>query len=553
MYYNTLTKDIKVSPKTEVFEDDDYKVFWEGLLFIKGFSPGEESLQQFVEALKRDPIEKHLEKLSGVYSCFMHDKKSDNIYSFVGNSGLCNMFHSPNIISTSFLKLVELSDLRKTDINPNRYSDLVAAESFMKWETYFDEVNRVRLDEVIVDNGSELKAIKKDLVDIFKIKKYDKSIIEQYKILTESLKKFNGRISCDLSGGLDTRMNCVSFNHHGLEFETAISGTPGCLDVEFSTKVAEILGTNHYITYHTVNTNMLEKEIEECFEVFEPLQNVVVYHRYLQFQKDKQKRNNKLTITGHAGELYKSELIWNLDNSNPEKAIDQLLSWGANLRYGTDLRHIPHEIYTEKYRKFSNEYGHRLHKFLMNEFGEDTSGKVGAKIYTYFHEASRSAPYGAVINRFSPLLDRDFMPCGITLKTTMRTTKGNIVRLLTQPWDDREVFEARVITALNKKAAKVKITHSLGVNASTKKIDRIKKLYKIARSKIKRPRFINISPIHPEFFDAVRNLNKTQEMFEILKNEGIIKRKITPDNIGDNYIGSLYTIGRFIEFCDSIN
>ena len=551
MYYQILTRDFKTGPRTQKFDGDNFIFLWEGLVFIKGLAPGEETIEKFAEDLKKESLLSIVENLSGVFSCIVHDTKNDIVYSFCGNSGLTNLFHSPKFVSTSFLKLVELSNLKKTDIKPWKYTHLVAAQSFMRWETYFDDVNRMRYDEVVVDDGSKVKVEKKKLLDLFSLKTFDKTILEQYGKIAESFKKIKGRISCDLTGGLDTRMNCVALQHHGLEFETSISGMPGALDVVYSQQVADILGTDHYPWFHTV-TNNLEKEIEECFEIFEPLLDVVIFHRYLQFQKDKLSRNCVLTITGHAGEIFKAEFIWNLDNDNPIKAIDQMLRRGANIRYGIDLKNIPHEIYLGEYKKHSENYGGRLREFLVKNFGNDTSGRVGARIYAYFHEASRTANFGALINRFSPLLDRDLMPCGITLKTTTGTFKGRLKRLLTQSWDDRDVFESRVITSLNKKIAKVKITSSLGFNASTKRIDRLRKVYLIVKSKIKKPKLDFVPAVNPEFYPTVRSLSKTQEMLEILKTEGILDKNIKIEDIQNNYIGSFFTIGRFLEFLDNL-
>ncbi|MEE9379256.1 MAG: hypothetical protein V3V33_14630 [Candidatus Lokiarchaeia archaeon] len=553
MHYRLLTRDIKTGPRTEKFEDDDYSIFWEGLIFIKGLAPGEDSLIRFIDDVKKTPLAKTMETLSGVFACLIHDKKKDVIYSFIDNSGLFNLFFSPDFISTSFLKIVEISQLKKSDINPAKCTDMIAANGFMRGETYFDSINKMRYDEIIIDDGSEIKIKKKELLDLFIMDKFDKTIIEQYKPIAESFKKIDGKISFDLTGGLDTRMNCVAFKHHGLEFETAISGMPGNLDVEYSKQVAAALGTKHYISYHSLNTNDLERDLDESFRNFEALQDIVIWQRYIQFQKDKLRRNCKLTVTGHAGELYKAEFIWNLDKGDPKIAIDQMINRGANIRYGLDLHHIPHEIYTENIKKYSEGYGERLRSFLIKNFGNDTSGKTGAKIYTYFHEASRCADMGPIIDRYSPLLDRDLIPCGITLKTTTHTIKGGIKRLLTQQWNDRDVFESQVITFLNKKVAKMKITNSLGFNASTKTIDRLRNLYLFTKGKIKKPKIEFISPTHPEFYPAVRSLNKTQEMFEILKNEGILDKKVKVDYVKNNYIGSLFTIGRFIEFCEELH
>lgn len=553
MFYNFLTRDFKTGSKTEVFEDDNYLIYWEGLIFIKGLAPFEESLIKFLDYIKKTPLTKSIGVLSGVFACIIYDKKKDVIYSFIDNSGLFNMFFSPDFISTSFLKIVEISQLTKKDINLAKCTDMVATNGFMRGETYFDSINKMNYDEIIIDDGSEIKIKKKGLPDLFVINKFDKTIIEQYKPIAESFKKMDGKISFDLTGGRDTRMNCVAFKFHGLEFETAISGMPGNIDVEYSKQVAAALGTKHYITYHSLNTNDLEKDLDESFRYFEALQDIVIWQRYIQFQKDKLRRNCKLTVTGHAGELYKAEFIWNLDKNDPIKAIDQMIKRGADIRYGVDLHNIPHKIYTEEIRKLSEGYGERLRDYLIRTFGSDNSGKTGAKIYTYFHEASRCADMGPIINRYSPLLDRDLIPCGITLKTTTRTIKGGIKRILTQQWDDRDVFEAQVITFLNKKVAKMKTTNSRGINTSTMTLDRLKNFYLFTKGKIIKPKVKFISPIHPEFYPAVRNLNKTQEMFEILKNERILDKNVNVDSVKNNYFGSLFTIGRFIEFCDELN
>ncbi|GAI36489.1 unnamed protein product [marine sediment metagenome] len=92
MYYKLLTRELKTGFRTEKFEDDNYTIFWEGLLFIKGLAPGEESIAKFVEDLKKIPLPSIVENLSGVFACIIHDKKIDIIYNFIDNSRLFNLF-----------------------------------------------------------------------------------------------------------------------------------------------------------------------------------------------------------------------------------------------------------------------------------------------------------------------------------------------------------------------------------------------------------------------------------------------------------------------------
>ncbi len=57
--------------------------------------------------------------------------------------------------------------------------------------------------------------------------------------------------------------------------------------------------------------------------------------------------------------------------------------------------------------------------------------------------------------------------------------------------------------------AGIDISNSLGFNASTTRVDRLRKLYLFAKAKIKKPKLEFISPTHPEFYPVVRSLNKT--------------------------------------------
>lgn len=547
MYYKLLENEIKLGKKTKSLKDDNWNIYWEGIVFIKGFKPGEESFSKFLELIKELPLNEAIKTLSGIFGCFLEDIKNNKICIFTDNSGIFNLFKSPNYSSSSFFDIIELENKKKSNIIPERLTDIVAANGFMKGQTYFEDINKIKYNDLIIDDGKEIKFEKKDLEDLFKLKSVEGSIIDQYGAIAESLKKLEDRISLDLTGGLDTRMNATVLKYHGLDFETAISGVPGNQDVEISKLVAEELGTEHYISYHKVDSN-LNKNLEHSFNAFEALQDIVIWERYYQFQKDKMERNCLITLTGHAGELYKAEFIWNLNNENPKYAINQMLDWGANIRYGTAIRSIPHEIYTKKYQTYSKNYENRVRIYLLENFGDDDSGKAGAKIYAYFNEASRCANMGPLVDRYTPLLDRDLIPYGVTLKTTTRTFKGKIKRLLTQPWDDRDVFESRVITSINPKVAKIPITSSLGFNASTKRVDRMKKLYLIIKNKVRKNDFKFISPIHEDFYPTIRTLSKTEDLMELLKTEEILNKKAEVNQIGNYYLGTLITIGMFLDF-----
>lgn len=556
MHYIHLTREIKLERKTKEFETDGFKIYWEGFLFIKGLEPEVESLNKFTEEIKQVSIFNACQILSGIFACIVHDIKNDIIYSFSDNIGIYNLFHSIKNTSTSFLNSIKINHFKKSDLNPIAINDFILATSCMGWKTFFNDIKKVRFDEIIVDDGSSVFIKKKNLKDIFLIQKCQKNIIEKFNPIVKSLQKTKGKISLDLSGGLDTRLIASILKYYNLDFEIAISGMPGNIDVEISKNLAEIFGKPHYITYHKLSNN-IEKELFEAFEHFDSLTDIVAWHRYYQFQKDKFKRNCELTITGHAGELYKYEFIWNLKNEYPIKTIEQMLAWGSWIRYGISFLTIPYEIFSNEFQNYSKMYHNRIREYLLKNYSNDKSGKTGPKIYVYFMEGSRTTNMGSLVNRYSPLLDRDIIPCGTTLKYGKMTKIDGLKRMIQQPWDDRFTFERKIITFLNKDIAKIRTTATMGYSVSTQPVEQIKRVINyyisIMKKKILKTKESYISPNHPDFYPTVKSLNKTEDIIEILINEGILKKTVRAEDINNMYFGSLFTIGMLLDFCEKIN
>ena len=159
---------------------------------------------------------------------------------------------------------------------------------------------------------------------------------------------------------------------------------------------------------------------------------------------------------------------------------------------------------------------------------------------------------GHLIDRYSPLLDRYIVPCGITLKGgKKKTIVGAIKLILIRPWDNRYLFESKITTSLNKKAAKVNIADALDYSASSTAYQQVKGLinhYILSHFKKKKERILNLNP---NYYPTARTLNKTDEMIEILKREGILEKSVSLENIPDMNLGGAFTIGKLIEFCEN--
>ncbi|MFX0017193.1 MAG: hypothetical protein ACFFAF_00545 [Candidatus Hermodarchaeota archaeon] len=552
MHYELLTKEIIPGKKTKIFENDDFKVYWEGFLFIRELAPGQESIENFVNGLKKELIRDRCQILSGIFTCIIHNKKEDIIYSFSDNSGIQNLFKSPKFMSTSFLDTIKLNQLSKSDIIPEKVVDFIISQSSMGWKTIFRGIEKIQFDIIIVDNGTEIKYQNKNLYDVFKIKHCPESIIERMGKIVKTLKQVKGKICVDLSGGYDGRMISTILKYHGLNFESGIAGVPNYPDVYLSKEIAKRIDVKHHILYHAVNSNTLEKELEDCFIDFDGCMDIIAWNRPYQLQKFRVKNNYVLNITGHSGELYKPFPIWKYNDPDSRIAIKNLINAEAlSMRYGLGFKVIPHNIFSKDYKKLSLSYKERITNTLLNLYGNDKSGKVLAKIYYYFMECGRIAT-GHLIDRYSPLLDKYIVPCGITLKGGKKKTIGGAIKLiLIRPWDNRYLFESKITTSLNKKAAKVRIADALDYSASSTAFQQVKGLinhYIISHFREKKERILNLNP---NYYPTARTLNKTDEMIELLKREGILEKSVSPESIPDMNLGGAFTIGKLIEFCEN--
>ena len=555
MYYQHLERKIFINEGTQLFENDDWKIYWEGLLFIKGLAPGELSLMRFLEELKKSTISEKCYILSGEFSCFCYDKKGDLLYSFCDNAGLHNMYYSQTFSSTSLLDLIKVNHITAEDLDPVGIMGFIISNSCYTWNTYFKEIKRMKYNEIFVDNGKKLTFQLKVMDDFFALKRPIQSFLPEFSSMTESLKKIKGRICVDLTGGFDSRLVCTILNKFGLDFDTSISGMPDHPDIILSKKMAEILGKNHFYIFDEVKSNNLEYELNKTFELYDAAMDIVRSHFIYTHEQALIKNKCNLRLSGIGGEFYKPFSFWFITDNNPNTLIPYMIERGTDLRYGLQFKNIPREIFSDTYRSYISSYKNRLIDKLVEFFKDDQSGKVIYKVLYFFMEGSKPGARRSQINLYNPLLDKEIVPFGVNLKFEKRTPLKRLNDIFFPPLDDRYMFEKKLLTTLNYKVAKVNIANAMHVNASVKLFDQIKnninnliEKTKIYISNQKR----SIGPAaNQDVFKVVRTLNKTEELFEILKNYAIIKNTVRIDSIPNDYIGSLFTLGKIIEYCET--
>jgi asparagine synthetase B (glutamine-hydrolysing) len=199
----------------------------------------------------------------------------------------------------------------------------------------------------------------------------------------------------DLTGGSDTRLLAVIFKSVGLDFETAVSGTPGHYDVEISQKVAAELGTKHYVTYHDVENIDLAGELEETFINGDGFSDVLAAHRLYQLGRDRAQRNIELAIGGSGGELYKDGGWWRvamqtLFHPGWDKAIVKKLVYSGLAGWGYQTQ-MPVSLFADKFREICLTYMEDLYAYLLQNYQEHTRVKMSDKI---FYEYSVNSPRG---------------------------------------------------------------------------------------------------------------------------------------------------------------
>lgn len=215
----SLNSRIQLGDNYSSWEDMNYSFYWEGIIFIKGVPSGVDSIKKFSNIMAEMGIEKACRFLSGVFFLVIHDKTDDRYYSLVDNSGLFQAFYSNTHISTSFLNLVQTGDLKVGDLNKRSVVEFIHCGYIFFNRTFFKSINKIDGTQILSLSQERLSVLTKEIPDIF-CEVEQESFLTIFEKIAASLR--NQNISLDMTGGMDTRLLAVVFNHFGLEFETAV-------------------------------------------------------------------------------------------------------------------------------------------------------------------------------------------------------------------------------------------------------------------------------------------------------------------------------------------
>ncbi|MBE3128507.1 MAG: hypothetical protein IMZ60_02385 [Actinobacteria bacterium] len=527
------------------WENNEFRIYWRGCLFIPDIPVGEKSVEMFAREIKIQGIENACSILYGSFYCFVYDKKSNVYYAFTDNSRQSSLFYDNknSLISSSFLHLIKLNHPEIKNMLPTSIVEFILTGFIFSPEVFFKNIRIIEADEIIIfpqENEVRMALREKKLENIFSgLEEPTKPeiFLKEFQKIINSLK--NKKISIDLTGGTDTRLLMTIFHSLGLNFETAISGMPDSSDVLISSKVAQEKNLTHFVTHHILNSEVLESELKEIFYLGDGLTNILDIHRLYQFQKDKKEKRIDFSISGSGGELYKDGGWWRAAfiKRNKRKIVDGLVNSGL-AGWGLSRAEIPKNIFSERLFELAINYKKNLSKKIYNHFTHNSQQDFYKMADQIFYEYSVRAPRGfnqRLTVTYAPLLEKNIVKLGINIPGKERLF---------------HIFYRKIITSLDPEIAKIK-TNRGGSTMSSKIYYIITDILKMFLTNI----FQKKTPgtTNPKIYRTVENFTETKNLFKILKNYEIINRKTEPENIDNKYLGRLITLGMLIKYINNIN
>lgn len=525
---------------SSLWEDGDYRVYWEGLVFVNGVLSGSESIKAFVKELRRSQIDDAVRVLKGVYFLVIEDKASGDCYAFVDNSGMYQAFFTKGMISNSFLKLVKHYRYKMAEFDLDAVTEFVYFGFLFFEKTFIKAISRFPGDTIFhfSSRSNEIRPIAKKIPlindDSGKGVEYFE---DEFLGLAASLS--NCKVSIDLTGGVDSRLIALLLGVYGLKMEAAVAG--GAVDYEellCSKRVADALKLPWHGTVQSIAS--LEEDFSELFYATDGLMSVSDYHCMSRLQRARLQRGIDTVISGAGGDFFK-DVFWLQDfplyfkhTANIERLVDtrlmtfkplQLLLARKFVRSCEDLRcRIIRGVEQFQLESSTKTYDNICFNLLMRDMGgrELTSHSFYVKSY-------------------APFLDLDIVRMGFNLPITMRVFNR---------------FHRKMLTKMSPALANLRTTEG-GMSASSNPLRLISDMPKflsnrarrlLIKLKIQRQPITNYN--HPEFYTSIRKLPLMKSSVEILRETGIVSERVGIEEIDNVRLGSLLTLAMLINYVE---
>ena len=346
------------------YENDSFKIYWQGTVFILGKGEGSDSIKEFLRILDgKKSVSTSTSVLKGHFFIALFDKRQEKYYFFVDNGGIFQAYYNDDMVSTDLLCYDE-SD----------FDELGVIEFMNLGSTFFDKtlfkgIAKIPGNKILIfDNllgGGRLSIIDKaDYSDITDYRDYE-YFFYFFDKLKESLR--SKKLCLDITGGIDSRLVLALMYSSDCNCFCAISGVEGIKDIDIAKQVADFFAIELLITYHGIEG--IENDLELFFDYSEGVCDIVRLHRGFLHNLNRIKKGTDIVISGSGGELFK-DFWWLQDfpfyNS---KHID----FKKLIKYRILPIKVPDFYFTDKYRKLNAQFSSNLEYDLKKYYIMETN------------------------------------------------------------------------------------------------------------------------------------------------------------------------------------
>ncbi|HAV91857.1 TPA: hypothetical protein DCW38_01580, partial [candidate division WOR-3 bacterium] len=276
-------------------EDEKYEALYKGIPFKLGVSSEHFSTWLF-SSLEKRKIDEIAREISGVYFICVRDKRKNEIYILIDNASLFKVYYGNNFFSDSILQIAKQEGLTSANVNREKILEYIRFGGFFPPDTLFDNIKQLSGDEILfVNREKEFKILKKE---------ESVSCIEFEDFFDElEISLNNSKISCDLTGGMDSRLLAVALNFHKMDLSLFTASSQIKKESSIAKKISDILGIEHLEIENTLSDPDFELKSSDILS--EGLVNTINMHRNIQVADFRKRHGFNLIFNGNGGALYK--------------------------------------------------------------------------------------------------------------------------------------------------------------------------------------------------------------------------------------------------------
>lgn len=527
--------DGRITPDNDmsVYTDGQRKLWWRGLLFIKGIAAGEPSIGKFFQLIDDTGLAAACDQVSGNFVAVLQDDGSGRCSLFTDNNRVSHAVYSGQTAATSLLQLLPLVKPTARDLDAEAVLAFIITGQVYSPFAFFKSIRFLQADEILHSGPDGFTIETKQLRNL-----YDLRLTRQelYGNLADIVKSLQGcKISFDMSGGSDTRTWAGVLKQLGLDFELSTDCPPGYGDHDIAVKAAAILQKPHYPTWHTIDGVDVMAELQETFKRFDGMADILAFHPTFQNYAKREQRQVDVIISGFAGEMYKDGGWWRmamqtLTRSDWKEAMIRKLTFSGLVTWGFDPN-LPCELFTPDYAKLCAGYKERLFDFLMKHYNGRNRAELGDVIFNEYSIRTPRALHQKGMTYYPLLLDQNVLPYGLHLSFCKRLFAKEYRNLL---------YRA------DKKLARLETTKahtSLSPEWTCLAVDLIKFFSNAFKTSVLKKK--KVYPVNP-LYAWIRQQPQTEGYVAAVRRAGILPDGLTVAQIPDRYLGRIYTLGQLL-------